>query len=252
MSVEDSYAGKQVKCPACGKDVLVPASGGVAVVMPLGPAKTSGLAIASLVLGITGILCGVTAIPGLILGIAALARIGRSQGRLTGKGLAIAGTCVSAAWLILVAMYVAMMFPAVSRVRAMAKQEACMANVKQLGMAMMAYEADKGKLPSASDWCDSLCKDYVSNDKAFQCLELPNQRCAYGFNASLSGKGLYAAKQPERTVLLFETDGGWNVSGGRERMISKPRHPRGYNILFADSHVETVPEGELGKLVWTP
>src|ERR1035437_4067181 len=51
--------------------------------------KTSGMAIASLVLGILGI-CGITALVGLILGIVALVKINRSGGRLSGQGLAIA------------------------------------------------------------------------------------------------------------------------------------------------------------------
>jgi uncharacterized membrane protein len=59
------------------------------------------MAIASLVLGILGFLCGLSAIPGLILGIVALSQISQSRGQLTGRGLAIAGICVSAAVLLL-------------------------------------------------------------------------------------------------------------------------------------------------------
>ena len=56
--------------------------------------ETSGLAIASLVLGIVAIaLCfgPLTGIPALILGIIAISQMGKSEGRLGGKGLAIAG-----------------------------------------------------------------------------------------------------------------------------------------------------------------
>ena len=66
-----------------------------------GQAKTSGMAIASLVLGILGLVCGLPAIPGLILGIVALSQVSQSRGQLAGKGLAIAGICVSAAVLLL-------------------------------------------------------------------------------------------------------------------------------------------------------
>ena len=56
------------------------------------PPQTSGLAIASLVLGILG-LCslGLTAIPAVICGHIALNRIGKSANRLTGTGIAIGG-----------------------------------------------------------------------------------------------------------------------------------------------------------------
>lgn len=56
--------------------------------------KTSGLAIASLVLGILGFVC-IPVIPSLlalIFGIISLKNIGKSAGTLGGKGLAIAGT----------------------------------------------------------------------------------------------------------------------------------------------------------------
>ena len=61
-----------------------------------GKANTSGLAIASLVAGMLG-LCtaGLGGIAGLILGMVALKKIGRSGGALRGRALAIAGLIVS-------------------------------------------------------------------------------------------------------------------------------------------------------------
>lgn len=61
-----------------------------------GPPRTSGMAIASLVLGVLGIVFTLlTAIPGLILGIVALVQIKGSGRQLTGSGLAIAGIVLS-------------------------------------------------------------------------------------------------------------------------------------------------------------
>ena len=51
---------------------------------------TSGLAIASLVLGLLW-LCGLGSLLATIFGAASLNQIGRSRGRLTGKGMAITG-----------------------------------------------------------------------------------------------------------------------------------------------------------------
>ena len=71
---------------------------------PPPPPKTSGLAITSLVLGCLGLLtCGITSLVGLILGIVALVRINKSKGQLGGQGLALAGTIVSAAFLLFAA-----------------------------------------------------------------------------------------------------------------------------------------------------
>jgi hypothetical protein len=54
------------------------------------PPRTSGLAIASLVLGLVW-LCGLGSLLALIFASVALSQISRSRGRLEGKGLAIAG-----------------------------------------------------------------------------------------------------------------------------------------------------------------
>jgi hypothetical protein len=62
----------------------------------MGAAKTSAAAVWSLILGVLSLLCCcVTGLPGLILGIVALVNIGKSQGRLKGKGLALAGILFS-------------------------------------------------------------------------------------------------------------------------------------------------------------
>jgi len=63
-----------------------------------GPApKTSGHAIAGLIVGLGGLCtCGVGGIAGLILSIVALRKIDASRGTLGGRGLAIAGIIASA------------------------------------------------------------------------------------------------------------------------------------------------------------
>ncbi|MCX5676554.1 MAG: type II secretion system protein GspG [Planctomycetota bacterium] len=67
-----------------------------------GKAKTSGLAIASLVAGVLGFCTvGLGGIAGLILGISALKKIRRSGGALRGRALAIAGLIVSTCTLLL-------------------------------------------------------------------------------------------------------------------------------------------------------
>jgi len=63
--------------------------------------KTNGLAIASLVLGILGICCGLLGILGLIFGYVGKSQIEKSGGAETGNGLAIAGIVlgwIAVAW----------------------------------------------------------------------------------------------------------------------------------------------------------
>src|SRR5256885_1989662 len=82
---------------------------------PATPARTSGLAIASLVLGILGFCSfGLTALLGLILGIVSLARINRSNGALKGWGVALAGTAVSGVFLLMLPISAALLLPALA------------------------------------------------------------------------------------------------------------------------------------------
>jgi len=73
---------------------------GVESSRPTAPApapKTSGHAIAGLIVGLGGLCtCGVGGIAGLILSIVALKKIDASRGTLGGRGLAIAGIIASA------------------------------------------------------------------------------------------------------------------------------------------------------------
>ena len=68
------------------------------------PPGTNGMAIASLVLGICGFFC-VTPLIGLGLGIAALTQTSKTG--QAGKGMAIAGVILSAAWILLGVLLIA-------------------------------------------------------------------------------------------------------------------------------------------------
>jgi hypothetical protein len=105
---------------------------------PVGPTTTSGLAIASLV---CGILC-VPAIVGVVLGIVALVKINKSKGQLRGQGLAIAGICVSALMMLMVAPTAAILLPALAKAKSKAQQINCVNNLKQIGLAARIYSGD--------------------------------------------------------------------------------------------------------------
>jgi hypothetical protein len=213
--------------------------------------ETSGMAIGALICGILGLCSGVTALAGLPLGIAAVKKINRSGGRLTGKGLAIAGISLSSlALLILLALIVGVVLPELARERTRARSATCMNNLRQLGMAMRMYANDQSdRFARASNWCDAL-QGYVGSPPPFTCgAAAPGQRSHFGFNASLSG--MESVRVNPRTVLFFEIDGGWNVSGGAEKLLRRPRHG-GVNVCYADGTVEQVYPGRLSQLRWNP
>ena len=98
------------------------------------------MAIASLVLGILTLpTCGLGGIVGLILGIVSVVKISNSQGRLGGKGMAIAGICLSGFFLFIAP---GMFLPALSKAKAKAQRIQCANNMKQVGLAARMWAND--------------------------------------------------------------------------------------------------------------
>jgi prepilin-type processing-associated H-X9-DG protein len=222
--------------------------------MPAGPpppVRTSRLAIASLVLAVLGIFsCGITAVVGLVLGIVSLVQISKSQGRSKGQGLAIAGVIVSMLFLFVAPI---MLLPALAKAKAKAQTINCMNNVRQITLAVVLHtQSSSNSFPPAVSWCEAIQPE-VGSDKVFQCVGGDKSlRCHYAFNAKLGGMNLGSVQNPAQTVMVFETDGGWNLSGGSELLPQKPRHDRAVAVGFVDGHVEMVTEARLPQLQWEP
>lgn len=137
-------------CPKCGTEnpddaelcrscswVLTSASTQAAGVAT----KTSGLAIAALVLGILSPFSGfLTALPAIILGIISLVKIERSGGKLTGKGLAIVGIVLPV--VLFPVILIGLLMPALSRVRSQTKAVLCQMNLKQWSRVASMYLND--------------------------------------------------------------------------------------------------------------
>ena len=226
------------------------AVGGVPIAAP-----TSGMATTSLVLGIIGFLCTLTAIPGLILGIVAMKRIKASGGRMGGHGLALAGTIVSgvalAVSIVFIGFYAALLLPSLSKAKQKAQTINCVNNLKQLGLAVRLYSGDNNdQYPAATNWCSAIRAD-VGSPKPFVCPgDQAKLSSGYAFNAALSG--MPEGDIAPDTVMFFESDAGWNAAGGKELMITQPRHYKTYVIGLADGSVQQIQEAALAQLRWNP
>ena len=219
---------------------------------PIGPARTSGMAISSLILGCVGfVTCGATALIGLPLGIVAMVKVKKSEGRLGGWGLALAGTIVSGVALLFLPIFAAMLLPALAKAKSKAQTINCVNNVKQIALSVRLYSADNNDTyPSVTNWCDAL-NSYVVVPKVYQCpADTAQLRSGYAFNAKLNG--VAETNVAPDTVMIFESDSGWNAGGGKELMITKPRHGGRYVVGLADGSVQQMTEAQIKQLRWDP
>ncbi len=124
--------------------------------------KTNKLAVSSLVLGILGlVLCVigiVFAIPGLICGIMGMKRVKSSGGTEKGFGLAVAGTALSGAALVVfpvVGLLAAIAIPNFVKAREAAQRNGCIANLRAMDGAKATWALEnrkmEGETPADSD-----------------------------------------------------------------------------------------------------
>ncbi len=215
--------------------------------------KLSILAVLSLIFGVLG--CTVIGgVAGLICGITARRQIQRSDGRLVGGWLAMAGIILSVLMLLLVAA-AGLVLPGLVRSQ-MVRGGMTRQNLSRIDKALHFYEADNGnKLPPAENWCETLRPNLGA--RATELLRRPGSpptaACGYGYNTDVAG--LVVADVNPQTVVLFElATPECNVSGKEELL----RHPATnspndrVSVLLANGNVRWLTEPELKALRWKP
>jgi hypothetical protein len=182
----------------------------------------------------------------LVLSLVALATVVLSRKRAAGRGWAAAGALISA---ILVLLTLTVGLPMLDTVH----QAVCQKNLMQLALVLEMYAGDNGDLLPTTSWSDRALSE-VGRDVwgIFRCPEAPGLRCAYAFNRALMGRSIKTIPQPERTVLLFESDLGWNSAGGPDALVRTPRHSGKDVFAFADGSVKLFDRKQESDLIWYP
>jgi len=182
---------------------------------------------------------------GIVLGTVALVKVKEGKGTLGVRVTAILGIVIcSASVFVLIDA-----FRSSDNRRERYSRIVCASNLRHLWLAVLVYndENDK-KYPVADKWCDLLLEYAQVTERQFVCkaaLRRGDQhRCSYAMNPNCK------PSSPNDVVLLFESKGGWNQSGGTEMLTTENHRGKGCNILFNDGRVEFVKPERLGELKW--
>jgi type II secretory pathway pseudopilin PulG len=119
---------------------------------PAAMAKTSGMAIASMILGILGVISFgyffLLGLIGIILGIVALRKISGSPEQLKGKGMAIAGIATGGVSIFFALLLVAIAIPSFIKFSGKAKQSEAKTNLGAIFTAMQSYYLEWNTYPA--------------------------------------------------------------------------------------------------------
>jgi type IV pilus assembly protein PilA len=136
-------------CPFCNTNLFMPAAApGVPGMPPPGGPQTSGKAVASLICGILSFFFP-AAIVAVIMGHLSLSDIRRSAGRLSGRGMAIAGLVLGYLGLAVLPVLIiaAIAIPNLLRSRMAANEAAAMGSLRTLNMACITYSSQYNSYP---------------------------------------------------------------------------------------------------------
>ena len=233
------------RCLSCGIEF----GGGGGAAAPRPQVKTSALAVTAMILAILA-LCtfGITILPAIICGIIALVQISGSEGSLKGKGMAVTGLVLSGLFILMIPVLIALLMPALPKVKQFAERAVCEANMKGLSTAMIIYANDyNDALPTGDEWCDLLIQEVDVSSASFLCPSAPEGTCTYALNKNLT---TFGKPSNANTVVMFECPSGWNQIGGPELLTTEYHEGEGCNIMFADGSVEFVEADRLEQLDW--
>jgi predicted Zn finger-like uncharacterized protein/prepilin-type processing-associated H-X9-DG protein len=250
LSAEQSAAPPTMPPPQMPQQPGGPQPPGAAQQIPYGGygqyqrQESNGLAVASLVCGIVGLLIPI--VPGIIavvLGIVALNRT--KDPRVGGKGLAIAGISVGGASMLFSLCTLSVLLPSLNRARETANRVHCAANMRQIGQALLLYGNDNlGQYPPTLDL--ALTTQDISAEVF--CCPSSNESVAPGATVQQQAASL----TPGKHLSYVYVPGGTTSSSTERVVLYEPltNHDQdGTNILYGDGHVSWESKAAAQKII---
>ncbi len=188
------------------------------------------------------------ALAGLIVSIKAIS-VGRQRPSPLSMKMAVIGLVCSVVATIVVGLFV--FFNFYPEVRGVHKREACLANCKQIGLAMSLYADDyDDKLPPAHHWQAALRDDLKatkhtkSNVMPYRCASSIDMQFSYGMNNAMNSLSRQSVNSPTTTAFAFDCSLHMqSASGGREAVEFRHKQlgcANMANFVFVDGHAVTV------------
>ncbi len=173
--------------------------------------------------------------------------------RINNKGLTIYEVIII---VLVIGFLIFLYFPRLNINRVPGHNVKCHSNLKYFGLAFQMYVTDNlNSYPTPDKWCDMITP-YLGrmDEEVFQCpaaiikalngKDTEKVRCHYAMNPNCE------PNSPPDTILLFETKGGWNLSGGPELLTTENHTSNTCNVLFNDGSVGTIRKDEIPNLKW--
>ncbi len=212
--------------PTASAPVFGPAAARASVTLP--DAKTSGMAVGSMICGILGLLLWLPCIPAIILGHLGLSAIKKSAGALKGGGMAVTGLVTGYIMIValpIIAILASLAVPAFSAVQMQGSQMKAVNNAKQIVLGMKQYAADHdGKYPAT---LDVLFDEKILEDR--RLLEFPSHLNVPGQGWEYLGAGhtdsdagnliILTSRKADRTKKKIVAHNDGSVSVEREGAV---------------------------------
>ncbi|MBP8953662.1 MAG: DUF1559 domain-containing protein [Armatimonadetes bacterium] len=173
----------------------------------------------------------------------------------------------------IIAILAAILFPVFARAREKARQSSCLSNVKQIGIAFLAYTQDYDEKFPLMFWSGTTSRwepygvwwggeiaPYIKNTQIFLCPSKNDTICSYIYNVYLNGRKDAEVQKPAETVTIADSTGNgwWGIDGntmvtyGHANCRIKDVHNEGANLGYCDGHAKWDKRENWKPSQWNP